>query len=310
MEDISTLSEEQKWQMIRSLWQQIQEISASLHQSKWHTAFEAILRLDFFEYGDKISITAEKVLGEEPPRADFLVLVDKEGVSFKKAIFRNFRQQNVIEYKRPDDSLNDRTLRKAIAYANHLIALAEHEEDVPPDQVTITIFRSKENPYLFKQMLADGRMTKDEVEGIYHVHGYTDLPFQVIVTSELAGDEYAAYRALTKDADMADVEKVMDDAISETDEVKRRHYRVLLDLISEKNPNTVEELKRRNPNMGPKWKEIFKDEIDDEKRQTTLENIKSVMASFGVTAQRALQGFSIKEEDRPWFEERLGIKKA
>ena len=51
--------------------------------------------------------------------------------------------------------------------------------------------------------------------------------------------------------------------------------------------------------MAPKWMEIFKDEIDEKEKQSKLEDIKSVMASFGVTAQRALQGFTSKEEDGP-----------
>ena len=62
--------------------------------------------------------------------------------------------------------------------------------------------------------------------------------------------------------------------------------------------------------MTPKWMEIFKNEIDDVLKQSKLEAMKSVMTSFGVPPQRALQCFSIKEEDRPWFEEKLRLKKA
>ena len=42
-------------------------------------------------YGDKVTIETEKILGEEPPRADYLVLVKDKDVSLEKEIFKIFR---------------------------------------------------------------------------------------------------------------------------------------------------------------------------------------------------------------------------
>lgn len=94
-------------------------------------------------YGDKVTIETEKSLGEEPPRADYLVLVKDKDVSLEKEIFKIFRSVNIIEYKNPHDSLNLRVLHKICGYAHLLIGTAEHEEDISPDQVTVSIFRSK-----------------------------------------------------------------------------------------------------------------------------------------------------------------------
>ena len=40
-------------------------------------------------------------------------------------------------------------------------------------------------------------LKRDPARGIYHKEKLTGLPFQIVITGELEGDEYAAYRALT-----------------------------------------------------------------------------------------------------------------
>ena len=74
--------------------------------------------------------------------------------------------------------------------------------------------------------------------------GYTDLPFQIIITGELKGDEYAAYRALTDKANEADVERIIEGVGQEKDDAVREHYRVLLRLVMAKNPEFIEAMKR------------------------------------------------------------------
>lgn len=53
--------------------------------------------------------------------------------------------------------------------------------------MTISIFRAVKNPEMFREMEKKGSLVKDDMPGIYHVKGYTDLPFQIIITSELEG---------------------------------------------------------------------------------------------------------------------------
>ena len=91
----------------------------SVPRSDWHREFERIFRSDARIYGDDVVIRAEEELGIDPPRVDYLVLDDmKRLMSGGKSIFRIFRQHNIIEYKNPDDALNERVISKAIGYAN------------------------------------------------------------------------------------------------------------------------------------------------------------------------------------------------
>ena len=73
----------------------------------------------------------EEEIGMMPPRTDFVVLVEDEEVKFQKAVFQMFRKINILEYKNPYDSLNERTIRKVCGYANLYIGTAEHEGDRP-----------------------------------------------------------------------------------------------------------------------------------------------------------------------------------
>ena len=91
-------------------------------------------------------------------------------------------------------------VRKGCGYANLYIGTAEHEGDIPSGQVTLSIFRAAKPEKLFREMAEKGQLKADAAKGIYHVEGITDLPFQIVITGELEGPEYAAFRALTDHA--------------------------------------------------------------------------------------------------------------
>ena len=49
-------------------------------KSDWHAGFEALLRIETYKYGSKIRLKTEEVLGEEPPRADYVILIEDEEI--------------------------------------------------------------------------------------------------------------------------------------------------------------------------------------------------------------------------------------
>ena len=84
--------------------------------------------------------------------------------------------------------------------------------------------------------------------------------------SELRGEEYAAYRALTDNAEKADVERIMEEVGQEKDDAVKDHYRVLLRLVIEKNPQFIETIRRGDTmtyeEMDNILMEIVKDKVD------------------------------------------------
>ena len=117
------MTPEKKKERIAQLRAELKELQA-VPRSDWHAGFEALLRIDMHRYGSRVRIETEKILGEEPPRADYLVVKGEAGLEMEDEIFRVFRMHNIIEYKNPHDTLNERTLRKACGYANFYIAAA------------------------------------------------------------------------------------------------------------------------------------------------------------------------------------------
>ena len=163
--------------------------------------------------------------------------------------------------------------------------------------------------------------------------GYTDLPFQIIITSELKGDEYAAYRALTDKADVADVEQIMLRASREKNGAMLNHYGVLLNLVVEKNPRFFKLVKGEYA-MKEALMEMVKDEVDAkikeqveqaeaqakeqvkqaeeqakqaeeqakaQEQQTLAESIKNVMDSFSVTIEKAMDSLKIPQSARATY---------
>ena len=301
------MSEEERKARISKLRAELKELLA-VPRSDWHAGFEALLHIEAHKYGDRVQIKTENPLGEEAPRADFVVLIDEEGLMADKTIFRIFLKHNICEYKNPHDALNERVVRKGCGYANLYIGTAEHEGDVPSDQVTLSIFRAKKPEKLFREMEKKGQLIPTATKGIYHVEGIIDLPFQIVITSELEGAEYAAYRALTDHASGADVEQIIRDGSRETDSAMQDHYRVFLDLVARKNPDVIEEI-RRDSTMEITWMDIFKDAIDErvnngkqEARQDTMVSaIRNVMESFGVSADRAMDSLKIPQNQRATY---------
>ena len=305
--DYSALSEEEKAKRAKELWAELKALRASMMRSDWHAGFESILRLDTYDYGSGVHLLTEEVLGEEPPRADFIVLVEEPGVHLDKSIFQIFRRHNVIEYKNPNDDLNERVLRKVTGYANFYIGLAEHAEDIRSDEVTISVFREKRNPQMFRQMMDAGTLEADAVKGIYHVKDYTDLPYQIVITSELEGEEYAAYRVLSDKAKEADVKSLIVRGKDEKNDVKRRHFRVLLGLVAEKNPEIVEDIMRKErEEMSDALTRIMKDDIDKvvkkkvkkEVEKSKMDDIRNVMETLGLSIEKAMDALKIPADKR------------
>ena len=131
---------------------------------------------------------------------------------------------------------------------------------------------------LFKELEESGHLKPDEAPGIYHIVGLIDVPFQIVITSELVGDEYATERAMIDDerANVDDIKLVMEAARSSSDENVLEYYRTILNLISTKNPNTIKELEERENMIAPVLLEILKPEIDEGKHQA----VKNALFSY------------------------------
>ena len=293
---IAALGEDEKRKRIAELRAELKELQAT-PRSDWHKAFEALLRLTIYKYKG-VSIQTEVEIGVDAPRMDYMILTEEKEQEFEESIFKIFRQTNVLEFKRPSDALNWRVIYKIIGYAGLLIGTAEHENDMPKDQVTISIFRSVKNPELFKEMEEAGELVRTETPGIYHVTRLTKLPFQIVITSELEGGEYAAYRALTDRAGETDIERVIDDLENETNDVLKDYYGIFLNLIAEKNLDVFAEIRRDDAMKYPALMKVFEEDVNAQIQETTVDHLKDIMESFKCTIEQAMDVLHISQDER------------
>jgi ligand-binding sensor protein len=256
------MTESQRKKRIAELRAELKMLEA-VPRSDWHKAFEAYLTILISKY-EGVKLDSEVEIGIDPPRADYIILVNDEGTEFKESIFKLFRKVNIIEYKRQDDALNEAVIYKACSYAGMYIAANAHG-GIQKDQLTISIFRAVKNPMLFSALEKSGNLVRTDTPGIYRVSilsGVFDIPFQIVITGELEGNEYAACRVLAAKAEEADMRQVISLARDETGEVAKNCYRIILNLMLEKHRELFSMITRRANMASDALLDFFKDDID------------------------------------------------
>ena len=127
---------------------------------------------------------------------DFLVIKKEKDTVIDNAVGRVFRKHNVIEYKNPNDSLNSDVVWKVIGYAGLYKGLGEHVNEVPAEELTISIFRNRCPRELFKEWKRKGIEISHPYGGVYYVEGVVSLPLQIIVANELEEKEFLSLKML------------------------------------------------------------------------------------------------------------------
>ena len=275
--DPATMSDEERQTEATLLLERLKALR-SIPRSDWHRGFEDVLQVKLSSWGVKYRIHHEVTLGEDAPRIDYLVVMLEDMPAIVEKAFKHFRKQDIIEYKRPGDTINRRIIRKVNGYANFHIGIAQHEGDVPDNEVSVTIFTYKRNDKLFAELEAEGILTDKDDEGntskgIYYVKKITDLPYAIVVIDELEGDAYAAFRALSDHASEKDIESVMDEGKTGADPEKKDRYARLLNLIGIKNPTGFEEVLRRHSEMEDYLMDLLQPKINERVDNATRTNL-------------------------------------
>ena len=261
-------------------------------RSDWHREFEDVLQLDVDSWHTNSWIDTEVTIGEDAPRADFIIVNNDALPDSVKPIFRHLRRHNVIEYKGPGEAVTRRMIWKTAGYGCLLIGTTK-ETQYREDELTLTIFASRKSGKL-------GLLADTDTPGIYQVTGVTALPYYVVITDELEGKEYAAYRALTDHAKPGDVETIL--AVfktAETAEARDRYHRIL-QLIELKNPGIVEKLIEGDAKMESVFMKVFEPQINERVAEAVREqrdvNLYKYVAAGGMTIDFAARERGITNE--------------
>ena len=133
------------------------------------------------------------------------------------AIAHIFETHNLFELKNPGEKLNIDMVWKGISYA------AQYKSDGKNDftgeqgvnvklmsDITLTFMRVVKPVELFKYMKTLGYRVERKFPGVYYIFGMADIKMQIVVGSELKGDEFVPIRVQNKNASEEDIRKFIE----------------------------------------------------------------------------------------------------
>ena len=230
---------------------------------QWHPAFCSALRLELLEDAENLEFTDEFQLTEKPLQIDCTVVKVKKDCKIKNEIGKIFRKHNIFEYKSPKDELNIDTFYKAVAYACLYKVLPNHVNEIPAEEITITLIRDRKPVKLMQELEKSGYECKKETVGIYYVSGVM-FPVQIIASSELDVDMHVQLKALTNHLE----ESLMRQYLLRVSTFEGREKNladIVLQVIVNSNMEKVREWKGSEQTMCEALRVLMKEELKEER---------------------------------------------
>ena len=276
---------------------------------KWHPAFYGAAELELQENINELEIIPEYNLIKEPIRIDLLILKDKKkSTSIKNEIGHIMRTYNIIEYKSPDDGMTVDDFYKTLGYACLYKGYGESVNQIPIDEITISLFREVYPREMFKALEKSGLEISEQYPGIYYITGNIPVPAQVIVTSRLSPENHSSLRILSVKADKADVERFLRYARLLSNQGDRNNVDAVLQASVSANFELYEEV-RRDSVMCEALQELMKDEITEKVTEkvteSKLEDVKNIMETMKLSIEQAMDALKIPISQREMILKKL-----
>ena len=274
----------------------------------WHPAFYSGIELELKDYADALTFDREYQLSKEPLKMDMLVIKKNSDIEIKNHIGRIFRRHNILEFKSPDDALSIDDYIKAIGYAYIYKGLGKTVNEIPLEELTVSLIRDVYPRELVKTIKDSGGNVIEEFPGIYYVTGLVAIPTQIIVTSKINGDEHAALKLLSRRTKIEDVKRFvkMSEKLKAPGDVN--NINSILQVNVTANKDLYDKI-RRDDDMCQALMDLFSDEIEKREEATeeaTLETaVTNLMKNMNLSAEEAMNILEIPAEKRKIFMVRL-----
>ncbi len=270
-------------------------------QIQWHAAFCAAAELELSENRAELDFQREYNLSKKPLQIDLLVVEKRTDVFIKSEFGRIFRWHNIIEYKSPGDELSIDDFFKTIGYACIYKGLGEKVNQIPFDQLTVSLVREGKPRELFETLRRSDFEVKKEFDGIYYVKGFF-LPVQIVVTRELdrgMDGKNLSLRILSRSVSEEDVHKFIEMAQKFTSQGDRANVDAILQVSVSANYELYEEMKRRDPIMCEAMKRLMKDEMREAQQDGEMKGKKEMalsLASMGISVEKIAEAAKVSLE--------------
>ena len=234
---------------------------------------------------------------------DMLIIKKLADVRIKNELGHIFKKYNVVEYKSPDDALSIDDYYKTVGYACLYKGLGETVDQIPADELTISIFRESYPREMFEAMKNLGMEIKEYYPGIYYISGKQILfDTQIVVTKQLDKETHRTLRVLSKNVREEDVRAFVKRAAKISESGDRNNVDAVLQVSVSANKELYEAIRRCDKVMCEALRELMKEDFEKQERETKqetlLEAIRNLMETMKCSADQAMAALKIPEADK------------
>lgn len=274
---------------------------------QWHPAFYGAAELELRENKNDLIFEREYNLSKEPIRVDLLIIKKVTDAVIRNEIGRVFKTYNVVEYKSPEDGLTIDDYFKTMGYACLYKGLGETVNQIPADQLTVTLVRDIYPEEMISELVRMGLEVSEKHPGIYYVTGNVQFVTQIIVTGGLDAELHRWLKALTKKLSREDAERFVEATKELTEPGDKNNADAVFEVSATANRALYDEL-RRDPYMCNALREIMKEEMEEEKekgkeigkeigrKKQLVENVEAVKKKLKISTADACDILNVSSE--------------
>ena len=226
---------------------------------QWHQGFYSSIELELNRYKDSLVFETEHELSRKPLRIDMLVIRKNKDIQIDNPIGAYFKKYNIVEYKSPDDGMTIDDFYKVIGYTGIYKSLGKTSNEIPAEEISITMVRHSYPRELMKNLDACRADIIEETDGIFRVEGMFYIPIYIIVTSRLSGD-HPGLKMLSKSVERDDLSRFIAYARRFKSKGDKELINSILEISTRANIDIFEKYKEEKA-MGEALRELMREEI-------------------------------------------------
>lgn len=255
---------------------------------QFHPGFYGAAELEFRLEKTELEFNIEYNLSKEPLRVDLLIIGKSNDIQLENEIGKLFKRYNIIEYKSPDDGLTIDDFFKTIGYACLYKALGKTVNQIPEEQITVSLFRDNTYPQeLFRVLKESGRIIEEKYQGVYYIRDKVQFDTQIVVMSQLNKEKHSAFRVLSKNAKEEDVRRFLQETVTLVDQGDKANADAVLEVSISANADLYERI-RGDEVMCKAMEDLMQDVITQREEKAKLEEKKNIAESLIQRGRMAL----------------------
>ena len=236
----------------------------------WHPGFQGATEWELKANKKDLTFEYDHPLSKEPLKMDALIIKKDPAVIIQNDIGKLFKPHNVVEYKGVGDALNIDVIYKALAYACLYKSFGDHVNEIPAEDVTITIMRAEYPKDLFDVLKSSGIHMEEKYPGIYYLTGRIQFETQIVVFSRL-DKTHPAYRILRPGAAEEDIKQFLTVARLAVEPWEIQDIKALLEVSVASNRETYKKIKKEEQAVGEALQELMQEDIAKERAERDRE---------------------------------------